>query len=107
MAIADREAPASSRAHETEGEVREGSTMNYSRCKCGKAEYWDSGLPPKPCQGCEECGTTYARRAEDHKPIEPHDWVPRFNERTGAQDRRMCKRCHAIEKLESLPQPPG
>lgn len=72
--------------------------MRYMRCKCGKAEYWDGGVPPQPCEGCDECGTTYAGHPDYHKAIEPHEWEPRFNTRTGEQDRRICKRCLKREK---------
>lgn len=73
--------------------------MNYLRCKCGKCKCWESGFPPQDCEGCKECGTTYAYTTTGHKPLIPHDWEPRYNERTGEQDRRMCRRCYKREKL--------
>lgn len=69
--------------------------MQLMRCKCGKAEIYHSGMHPRDCQGCDECGTTFAYRPSDHKPREPHDWQPRFDPKTGAPDRPMCKRCYA------------
>jgi len=72
--------------------------MQYRRCKCGKCECWDSGDPPMPCEGCIECGTTFAQHPDDHKPLEPHDWEPRFDPRTGAAARPECRRCHTQDK---------
>ena len=74
--------------------------MKYKRCKCGKMERWDTGEAVKPCEGCRECQTTFAEHPDDHKLLQPHDWEPRFNSRTGEPDRRMCRRCHAIEKVD-------
>ena len=48
--------------------------MQYSRCKCGKAERWCSGYPIHPCEGCEDCGTTLSFGPENHKPLQPHKW---------------------------------
>lgn len=67
----------------------------YYRCKCGKSEYYGSGMTPQPCEGCDECGTTYATRADDHKERAPHDWKPQFNENTGKPDRPLCRVCYA------------
>lgn len=80
--------------------------MQYKRCKCGACERWDTGEAVHPCQGCDKCGTTYAGSPENHKPLEPHDWEPRYNERTGEPDKRMCKRCHKIERLKHLEKAP-
>lgn len=74
--------------------------MRYLRCECGKAEYWDGGMLPQSCQGCEECNTTFGGSPLEHKPLEPHDWKPRYNQNTGVPDRRMCKRCMKIEKVK-------
>jgi len=72
--------------------------MRYSRCKCGKCEYYDSGMPPQPCQGCKECGTTFAGGPDGHKPLEPHEWEPRFDSRSGKPARPVCKRCHEADR---------
>lgn len=75
--------------------------MQYWRCKCGKVEYFESGMPPRKCQGCEECGTTFAMRADDHRPIQPHDLGPVQVE--GNADNpiryRRCRRCFHRERL--------
>lgn len=71
---------------------------NLWRCKCGKAEYYESGMPPQDCQGCDECGTTYAQSPDGHKPRIPHDPKPQFNRDTGRPDRPYCRRCH--QRLE-------
>lgn len=73
--------------------------MIYRKCECGKAERWDTGETVHPCQGCTTCGTTYASHPDGHKPLEPHDWEPRFNPQTGEPDKRMCKRCYAMERV--------
>jgi hypothetical protein len=67
--------------------------QNY-RCKCGNATYYGSGEAPKPCQGCDECNTTYAQRPEDHKEREPHKWKPQFDVNTGLPDRPICVVCY-------------
>lgn len=72
--------------------------MRYLRCKCGKTERWDTGEPVDPCAGCAECQTTFATHPDDHKPLEPHDWEPRFDKRTGLPARPVCKRCHARDR---------
>lgn len=74
--------------------------MIYWRCRCGKSEYWESGMPPQACQGCSECGTTLATHPDRHQDVIPHDWEPRYNPRTGAPDKRLCRRCHAIERVQ-------
>lgn len=73
--------------------------MQYKRCKCGKKERWDTGEIVHPCQGCSECGTTFAGLRGGHAPLEPHNWEPRYNRTTGKPDRRECSRCHAIEMV--------
>lgn len=56
-------------------------------------------MPPADCAGCADCGTALATGPGGHKPKIEHDWEPRFNEHTGAPDRRMCRRCYKIEKV--------
>ncbi len=70
--------------------------MIHRRCGCGKSESWESGMPPQDCDGCDDCGTTFG---PPHKPRVPHDWEPRFNSKTGKQDRRKCRKCHTSEKV--------
>jgi hypothetical protein len=43
--------------------------MQYSTCKCGKYQSWNSGVYT-PCLGCRECGTR-----PGGEPIEPHNFV--------------------------------
>lgn len=73
--------------------------MRYLRCECGKAERWDSGEAVAPCSGCRKCGTTFATSKEGHKPLEPHDWKPRYDADTGEPTQRMCKSCYRIERM--------
>lgn len=73
--------------------------MRYLRCKCGKSEAWTTdGM--KPCQGCRDCGTTYAGSPEGHKPLEPHAFVIRYDSATGEPSKRMCTNCHQFAPLE-------
>jgi len=76
--------------------------MNYLRCKCGKAEYWESGMPPQPCQGCDECGTTYAYSPNGHKGLVAHDWRPQYDRNTGGKTKRICRRCYAREPAKAI-----
>lgn len=69
--------------------------MIYWRCKCGKAEYFESGMAPQDCQGCDECGTTYATTPDGHELKIPHDWKPQFDHNTGKPARPLCRRCYA------------
>lgn len=62
--------------------------MKYYTCKCGKCEYFGSGMTPQPCQGCEDCGTNYFK-----EPLQPHEWKPQYNRDTGEPDRPYCTRC--------------
>ena len=48
--------------------------MKYYRCKCGKSESWGS-LPPRPCEGCEECNTTLASHPDYHRSPDDHTFV--------------------------------
>lgn len=68
--------------------------MQYYRCKCGKREYFDGGMSPRACQGCNECGTTLEQSPERHKTPEPHEWVPQYNESTGKRESDRCKNCY-------------
>lgn len=51
--------------------------MQYYRCECGESEFYGSDSP-RPCMGCDECGTTYAQSPTGHRPRESHQWRPRF-----------------------------
>lgn len=69
--------------------------MQFWRCQCGKSEKYESGMPPQACEGCDECGTTYAQHPDDHKPRIDHDWKPQFDRNTGEPGRPVCRRCYA------------
>lgn len=69
--------------------------MKYMRCKCGKAESWNSGMPSKDCQGCRECGTTFSSGPDGHKPIVPHEPQKQFDQNTGEFSHFICRRCYA------------
>ena len=65
------------------------------RCQCGECTYYSSGMPPKDCQGCSKCGTTYATRPTDHKPLQPHKLKLQFDRNTGEEDGAICQECYA------------
>lgn len=62
-------------------------------CKCGKAEYYASGMSPQDCEGCDECGTNYRKQ-----PLIPHDWKEQFDRNTGKPDRPICRRCYQAKR---------
>jgi hypothetical protein len=62
--------------------------MTWS-CKCGKAEYFGSGMTPLDCEGCEECGTNYRK-----EPIKPHNLKLKYNEDTGKPSHNKCVCCY-------------
>lgn len=72
--------------------------MQYKRCKCGKSERWDSGYSVKPCEGCDECQTTYAQRAEDHQPLQPHVYADYFLGGDNPNPAKRCVHCDHIER---------
>ena len=63
------------------------------KCKCGKSEYFGSGMTPQNCEGCEECKTNYRQ-----EPIAPHQLEMRYSEKTGKPSHQTCKACH--ERVE-------
>lgn len=72
--------------------------MQYYRCQCGKTEYYTTDAP-KPCSGCDKCGTTFAQHPGKHKPRAPHRWKAQYNRDTGEQDSRMCEVCYHVEHV--------
>jgi hypothetical protein len=67
--------------------------MNLWKCKCGKKEYLESGMPPRDCEGCEKCKTNYKK-----EPLQPHDFTKvMYNENTG-KPYKMCSKCYLIDK---------
>ena len=72
--------------------------MQYYRCACGHAEAWGS-MPPYPCSGCADCGTTLDQHPQDHRTPEPHDFVP-YPVETAEGDKTIsrCRWCHRTRK---------
>jgi hypothetical protein len=71
--------------------------MRMLRCKCGKREAWTSqGM--QPCEGCEECNTTYASHPKYHDPLQPHIWITRYNQNTG-KPYKLCSRCFVKDQV--------
>jgi hypothetical protein len=75
--------------------------MQYYRCKCGYRKCWSSGLPVRPCDVCPKCGSTLAINPDSHATPEPHQWITRYDERTG-EPYEMCTKCFA-KKPANLP----
>lgn len=76
--------------------------MIYHRCKCGKSEAWESGMPPQPCDVCEACGSTLAWSALSHQEPIPHEWVEEWDIHRGEPRKiRRCQRCHRQEPLDA------
>jgi len=70
--------------------------MRTVRCKCGKRVGWTSDSF-QDCQGCPECGTTYAGHPDNHKPLQPHEWKIMYNQNTGKPYKR-CKKCYEVDE---------
>lgn len=76
--------------------------MRYARCKCGKAEAWTTdGF--QDCQGCDDCGTTFASHPDHHKQKTEHDWEVRYSRTTGEPEKRECARCYKRAALTEGP----
>jgi len=67
--------------------------MQYYRCKCGKREFWGSGMVPAPCDGCDECGTTLTQNLDNHETPRAHQLIRRYKEETGEPYWR-CELCY-------------
>lgn len=55
-----------------------------------------------PCDGCSECKTTLAESADQHDPVQPHDWDVQWKAGSAAQpprQERVCRRCLAREDV--------
>lgn len=78
--------------------------MQYMRCKCGKRESFNSGMPTPACVTCEKCGSTLWFNAEGHpKPI-PHLYKAQLH---NGQLIVTCDRCHGrgtLEQAGNLPE---
>ena len=70
--------------------------MRTLRCKCGEAWAWTTDSFPD-CQGCEKCQTTYAGQPDNHRPLQPHSWIIKYNENTG-NPYKICEKCHTIDE---------
>lgn len=66
--------------------------MHKLTCKCGD-KVFISTLPPAPCQGCDDCNTSFAANIENHKPLKPHKWQVMNNLDTGLPY-KMCRECY-------------
>lgn len=67
--------------------------MLYYKCKCGKCEFWGSGMSPYACQVCDECGTTMLKNLDGtYVEPKPHEYVAKYNQNTG-KPYKICKWC--------------
>lgn len=80
--------------------------MQYKQCKCGKAQRWDSGYGVQPCEGCEECQTTFAGHPEGHQPLQPHTFEVYYEGGKEPNPVQMCTRCHHTVRPEKKPAEP-
>ena len=73
--------------------------MLYYRCQCGLHEAWGS-MPPYPCSGCEQCGTTLETGPGMHRKPKEHNWTPTaVATDTGDQTLTRCSWC-GIRKID-------
>lgn len=83
--------------------------MRFYRCKCGNAHSWTSiGIPA--CKRCGKCGSSLAQSPDEHETPEHHQFVTRYNQKTGAPF-EVCGVCicrkEELERLSELDgQPP-
>jgi len=73
--------------------------MNVWRCKCGKRSWYESGMSPRECQGCEACGTSFCKDDEgQHLALVPHD-MGEVVQGPATSPRRYlrCKVCYHME----------
>jgi hypothetical protein len=75
--------------------------MLYFKCKCGRMEFFGSGMCPALCDVCPTCGTTMLKdRDGNYFPPEPHKYKTKYNPDTGAPYER-CTVCHQTrEEIE-------
>jgi hypothetical protein len=78
--------------------------MIYGRCKCGKREFWGSGMEPPTCCPCKHCGTVPAHSPHAHPAPTPHDWYQHMVDTdAGPQPLSRCRLCHRTRKeIEAL-----
>jgi len=69
--------------------------MRAVRCKCGDKTGWTSDSF-QDCQGCDICNTTFASHPDNHKELQPHEYITVYNESTGKPYKR-CNKCHQSE----------
>ena len=68
--------------------------MQYWKCKCGKSEFYGSGMGPSPCQECPDCHTTVSQSPEGHKRAVPHEFnVHQVETDEGMKPLSRCRWC--------------
>jgi hypothetical protein len=68
--------------------------MQYGKCKCGKYEFWGSGMMPARCSPCEICGTIPAGSPTTHPDPLPHNYyVEKVETDDGDKSLTRCRWC--------------
>jgi hypothetical protein len=62
------------------------------RCKCGN-RWASSSMGMQDCQGCPKCNTTLASHPNYHKAPAPHEFITRYNPKTG-EPYEVCNKCY-------------
>ena len=75
--------------------------MRYMRCKCGQRTRYTSMGAGRDCEGCRECQTTYAEAPNEHHDLQPHEWRPSYDERTGEVRYQVCEKCGVADLQEA------
>lgn len=80
--------------------------MQYWRCRCGNTELRESGMPPRTCQVCADCGSTLAQTPQTHQEPTRHTLQVRYSETTGLPKYFICTQCMTRVPLDKVPPLP-
>lgn len=73
--------------------------MQYYTCKCGKMQFFGSGMLPYPCSKCSDCGTNCYKEEP-----QPHDFS--FKEKVetdeGTKSLTRCNYCFKTKRQIEL-----
>ena len=72
--------------------------MQGFQCECGAVAGSNTGESFAACDGCEKCKMTLAHSPSGHKPLQPHKFAKRYDEKTGKLAYYRCLDCHARMK---------
>lgn len=74
--------------------------MQSYRCKCGNL-LASTSMGVAACTRCGKCGSNLAQGPKLHADPEPHEWVTKYDQNTGAPYER-CSKCHETFKQLAL-----